>query len=36
MYAFPKVELPDKAIDEAAKSEQTPDTLYSLSLLDET
>ena len=36
MYAFPKVELPPKAIDEAAKLDQTPDNLYALSLLEET
>ena len=36
MYAFPKVELPPKAIDEATRQDVTPDTLYSLSLLEET
>mmetsp|Transcript_24831 Transcript_24831/g.49481 ORF Transcript_24831/g.49481 Transcript_24831/m.49481 type:complete len:652 (+) Transcript_24831:122-2077(+) len=36
MYAFPKVELPAKAFDEAAAQDQTPDTLYALSLLEET
>jgi len=36
MYAFPKVELPPKAIEEAAKLDQTPDNLYALSLLEET
>lgn len=36
MYAFPKVELPERALAEAKKRDQTPDTLYSLSLLDET
>ena len=36
MYAFPRVELPPKAIDEATKQEMTPDTLYALSLLEET
>ena len=36
MYAFPRVELPPKALDEAASHEQTPDSLYALSLLEET
>ena len=36
MYAFPRVELPSKALDAAAEQEQTPDTLYALSLLEET
>jgi len=36
MYAFPKVELPPKAIDEAVEQDVTPDTLYALSLLEET
>ena len=36
MYAFPRVELPPKALDEAVKQNQTPDTLYALSLLEET
>lgn len=36
MYAFPRVELPPKALDEAAAIEQTPDALYALSLLEET
>lgn len=36
MYAFPRVELPPKALDEAAAMEQTPDSLYALSLLEET
>ena len=36
MYAFPRVELPPKALDAAAEQEQTPDTLYALSLLEET
>lgn len=36
MYAFPRVELPAKALDEAFALEQTPDTLYALSLLEET
>ena len=36
MYAFPRVELPPKALDEAASHEQTPDSLYALSLFEET
>ena len=36
MYAFPRVELPPKALDDAAEHEMTPDTLYALSLLEET
>lgn len=36
MYAFPAVELPPKAMDEATRQEETPDTLYALSLLEET
>mmetsp|Transcript_25804 Transcript_25804/g.54075 ORF Transcript_25804/g.54075 Transcript_25804/m.54075 type:complete len:95 (+) Transcript_25804:1-285(+) len=36
MYAFPKVELPAKAFDEASAHDQTPDTLYALTLLEET
>jgi alanine transaminase len=36
MYAFPRVELPPKALDAAAINDQTPDNLYALSLLEET
>lgn len=36
MYAFPRVELPPKALDAAAALEQTPDSMYALSLLEET
>lgn len=36
MYAFPRVELPQKAIDEAEAVDQTPDNFYALSLLEET
>ena len=36
MYAFPRVELPLKALEEATKRNQTPDTMYALSLLEET
>ncbi len=37
MYAFPRLtNIPPKAIEEASKQQQTPDTLYALSLLEET
>lgn len=36
MYAFPRVSLPQKAILEADNQDITPDTLYALSLLEET
>ena len=36
MYAFPRIFIPDKAIEEANKQDITPDTLYALSLLNET
>lgn len=36
MYAFPRVEIPPKAMDDAATLEQTPDSTYALSLLEET
>lgn len=36
MYAFPKVEVPQKAIDRAKEMGTTPDNLYALSLLQET
>lgn len=36
MYAFPRVELPPKALDDAAAHNQTPDSMYALSLLEET
>ena len=36
MYAFPRVELPPKAMDEATRQDVTPDTLYALSLLENT
>ena len=36
MYAFPAVEMPPKAIEEAKATGQTPDGLYALSLLEET
>ena len=36
MYAFPRIELPQNAIDEAEAKEISPDTLYALSLLEDT
>ena len=36
MYAFPKLDLPEKAFQEAESNDQSPDTLYALSLLQET
>jgi len=36
MYAFPKVDVPEKAIEEAKELGTTPDNLYALSLLEET
>ena len=36
MYAFPRLSLPPKAFEEADKQDCTPDTLYALSLLEET
>lgn len=36
MYAFPRVIIPQSAVDAAEASDQTPDTLYALSLLEET
>jgi len=36
MYCFPSVELPRGAIDEARRKGTTPDTLYALSLLEQT
>ena len=36
MYAFPRLTLPQKALDAAAANHQSLDTLYSLSLLEET
>jgi len=36
MYAFPRLDLPKKAVQEAEAQDSTPDTLYALSLLDET
>jgi len=36
MYAFPSIVIPKKAIEEAKRDGKTPDTLYCLSLLEET
>jgi alanine transaminase len=36
MYAFPRVEIPEKAFEKAKELGTTPDNLYALSLLDET
>ncbi|CAJ1939073.1 unnamed protein product [Cylindrotheca closterium] len=36
MYAFPSVEIPQKAIEAAKEQGTTPDNLYALSLLEET
>ena len=36
MYAFPAVNIPPKAIEAAKASGQTPDSLYAMSLLEET
>ena len=36
MYAFPRVEVPPKAIEKANEMGTTPDNLYALSLLEET
>jgi alanine transaminase len=36
MYAFPSVKLPQRAFQVAEEKDQTPDTLYALSLLEET
>ena len=36
MYAFPKVDVPQGALDKAQELGTTPDNLYALSLLEET
>lgn len=36
MYAFPRIDVPEKAIETAKEMGTTPDNLYALSLLDET
>ena len=36
MYAFPRIDIPEKAIEKAKEMGTTPDNLYALSLLEET
>ncbi|RPD55426.1 transaminase [Lentinus tigrinus ALCF2SS1-7] len=36
LYLYPKLELPDKAVEEAKRLGKSPDTLYALELLDAT
>lgn len=36
MYLFPTIKLPQKAIEAAQNAEKSPDTFYSLALLDAT
>ncbi|ESO89980.1 hypothetical protein LOTGIDRAFT_192553, partial [Lottia gigantea] len=36
MYAFPRIFLPDKAIEEAKKNDKSPDAFYCFQLLEET
>jgi len=36
MYAFPAIQIPDGALKQASEEDMTPDTLYALSLLEET
>ena len=36
MYAFPRVDIPEKAIEKAKELGTTPDNLYALSLLEHT
>lgn len=36
MYAFPRVDVPPKAIEKAKEMGTTPDNLYAMSLLEET
>jgi alanine transaminase len=36
MYAFPRLTLPKKAVEHAEANDTTPDSLYALSLLEET
>ncbi|OBZ66458.1 putative alanine aminotransferase, mitochondrial [Grifola frondosa] len=36
LYLYPKLELPDKAVEEAERLGKSPDTLYALELLHET
>jgi aspartate/methionine/tyrosine aminotransferase len=36
MYLFPRVRLPNKAVQEALKHNKNPDSFYCLALLDQT
>lgn len=36
MYAFPAVEIPPKAVAYAEENDMSPDTMYAISLLEET
>ncbi|KAI0752887.1 transaminase [Daedaleopsis nitida] len=36
LYLYPKLELPDRAVEEARRQGKSPDTLYALELLDAT
>lgn len=36
MYAFPRIEMPPKAIEAAKKAKHPPDTFYAFKLLEET
>lgn len=36
MYAFPKIEIPKKAVEEAKKQNKAPDVFYAFKLLEET
>jgi alanine transaminase len=36
MYAFPRIELPDKAIQYAQSKQMAPDTFYCFELLERT
>ena len=36
LYLYPKMELPEKAVEEARRQGKSPDTLYALELLDAT
>jgi alanine transaminase len=36
MYLFPRIKLPEKAIEAAEKTGTAPDTFYALRLLDAT
>lgn len=36
MYAFPRIEIPKKAIEEAKKQNKAADVFYAFKLLEET